>query len=379
MGKTADPAGAAPRFVNLEQRRKQVPESKSVKVRYGPYKVPDMKRKNILGEGGSLWNFADNSVQKPCDECTIIGMNAGLEYADGTNANIDTGLWLHHMVVMNIGVGREDATCSGNSFSLPHILLGTSPKMSERIFSSGNERTEAFLPDWNIKDVGYKLKKNDRFSLIVDLMNENLETALVYMTIYYDFVPGLPEHYDHMRPVWLDIAQCLTSEYPAPKQTGWFAVDAPQWTSTFDGEIIGLAGHTHDGGQAVLVTIDGKTACNSTATYGGKPEYYSKHAMHEGSATEHLSAMKVCAGENVGVKEVKKGQKWNLKAIYDYDRNKGDLHDSGKQANIMGIAIVFVREKKQDKRSTGAENVAIEAAPEYVSPVAEEVPVEEED
>jgi len=28
----------------------------------------------------------------------ILGINAGLEYPDGRNANIDNGLWLHHMV-----------------------------------------------------------------------------------------------------------------------------------------------------------------------------------------------------------------------------------------------------------------------------------------
>ena len=97
MGKVPDPAGAAPRFQNLEQRRKNVADSQSVKVRYGPYKIPDMKATNLFGESGSLWNYADNSAPKPCDECTIIGMNAGLEYPNGTNANIDTGLWLHHV------------------------------------------------------------------------------------------------------------------------------------------------------------------------------------------------------------------------------------------------------------------------------------------
>jgi hypothetical protein len=27
----------------------------------------------------------------------IVGMNAGLEYPDGRDANTDTGLWLHHV------------------------------------------------------------------------------------------------------------------------------------------------------------------------------------------------------------------------------------------------------------------------------------------
>jgi hypothetical protein len=50
-----------------------------------------------MGEAGSLWNYPDKVVEKPCSTCVIVGMNAGLEYANGKNANIDTGLWLHHV------------------------------------------------------------------------------------------------------------------------------------------------------------------------------------------------------------------------------------------------------------------------------------------
>lgn len=34
-----------------------------------------MKVVNILGEEGALWNYADTIAPKPCDECTIVGMN----------------------------------------------------------------------------------------------------------------------------------------------------------------------------------------------------------------------------------------------------------------------------------------------------------------
>jgi hypothetical protein len=95
-GKVADPAGASAKKVELAARA-NIPGSKTIKMRYGPYKVPNMKVKNVLGEEGSLWNYADNAAPKPCDACTIVGINAGLEYADGRNANINTGMWLHHV------------------------------------------------------------------------------------------------------------------------------------------------------------------------------------------------------------------------------------------------------------------------------------------
>jgi hypothetical protein len=94
--KVKDPAGAAPRKVELPSRVK-ADGAKTIKLRYGPYVVPNMGVKNFLGEEGALWNFPDTVVEKPCDQCTIVGMNAGLEFPDGKNANIDNGLWLHHV------------------------------------------------------------------------------------------------------------------------------------------------------------------------------------------------------------------------------------------------------------------------------------------
>ncbi|QDS68047.1 hypothetical protein FKW77_009716 [Venturia effusa] len=347
-GKVAAPAGAAPTKAELAVRTKTT-GAKTTKMRYGPYKVPSMKVVNILGEEGALWNYADPVAPKPCEECTIVGMNAGLEYPDGTNANIDTGLWLHHMVLFNIGPGRYDATCKDAPVSLPHMIVGTTPKGSERLFSSGNERTHAIMPEWNMNNVGYKLKAADKFALIVDLMNENSVDKVVYLTMTFDTIPGNPPEYDDMKPIWFDVAQCLTSEWPPPYNTGNYTVPSMIWTANFDGEIIGAAGHLHDGGQRVTLDVDGTRACSSEASYGGSPEYVAKTAMHEGSATEHISKMSLCVGDTLPVKKLARGQKWRLRAEYDYNKNKGMVHGGGKQSTVMGISIMFVRIPKAAK------------------------------
>ena len=44
-----------------------------------------------------IWNQPTPKIAKPCSDCYIVGMNAGLEYTDGKDANTDTGLWLHHV------------------------------------------------------------------------------------------------------------------------------------------------------------------------------------------------------------------------------------------------------------------------------------------
>jgi hypothetical protein len=82
-----DPAeGDAPMKVELKPRH-ALKGSKSVKIRYGPYKVPNMAKKNLVGEEGSLFNYPDVEWERPCEgKCTLLGVEAGLEYPDGKNA-----------------------------------------------------------------------------------------------------------------------------------------------------------------------------------------------------------------------------------------------------------------------------------------------------
>jgi len=52
-----------------------------------------MGKKSMSGHAGMLENYPDTGVEKPCVECTLLRQEAGMEYPNGTNANIDTGMW----------------------------------------------------------------------------------------------------------------------------------------------------------------------------------------------------------------------------------------------------------------------------------------------
>lgn len=174
------------------------------------------------------------------------------------------------MVLLNQGPGRMDPTCVGKT-SLPHMVVGSDAGHSERVFSSGNERTRVlftppFAPD---AKMGYFVNKADKFLFIVDLMNMNQVDHTLYMTITYDFIDGRPTGFDNMKAIWLDAAQCGTSEVIPPKQSGSYDVGA-FWVANIEGEILGAGGHVHDGGEWLSISVDGKVVCNSTATYGGE-------------------------------------------------------------------------------------------------------------
>lgn len=137
----------------------------------------------------------------------------------------------------------------------------------------------------------------------------------------------------------------ILAEWEPPYNTGNFSIPARNWVANLDGEVLGLAGHLHDGGQNVKLTVDGKLACDSEAKYGEKPEFVAKKAMHPGSALEHVSSMSICVNDKLLVKQMTKGQKWKLTVDYDYNKNKGMVHEGGKQSSVMGIAIMYVRVK----------------------------------
>jgi hypothetical protein len=138
--------------------------------------------------------------------------------------------------------------------------------------------------------------------------------------------------------------------------TDQFSLDYT-WTvpSKFKGEVIGSIGHGHDGATETILKVDGKATCTNPAKYGTKPEWIQKPMAggHGHGATLHISDMAPCYGAEFPNKEVTPGQKWTLVANYDFDKNKGNVHEDKlpdgtmkiTPDEVMGIAITFVRVK----------------------------------
>jgi hypothetical protein len=249
--------------------------------------------------------------------------------------------------------------------SLPHFAVGYSATSAERYFSSGNERTPVPLDVFGTKtNAGYHLKSTDKYAFIVDLMNMNKEDVVVYMTMYYDFIDGpLPAGWRDVKTVWFDANQCGTSEVKPPKQTGTFSIPSTKWVPNFEGEILGVGAHLHDGGVAVKINYGaGKTLCEATTKYAEKPEFISpaKYASggHSHGEGKHISSMSVCfQGVNSGIpiKKLDPSQSWSIDGYYDYNKYEGAKHgDTGKQDSIMSIALMYVAVTPGGVAKTGA-------------------------
>jgi hypothetical protein len=325
----------------------------TVKLRYGPFTIPAADQPGtglsfaqpLLGltpEKGMIWNQPVAGVAVPCQDCYLTRMVAGLEYQNGSDANISNGAWLHHMVLMNQGQGRSDPTCAGNPFSLPHVAVGASPGNSERIFASGNERTELRAPAGS--NAGYKVNAGDKFNLLVDLMNTTLAAKQVYLTMTYDYVPGNTPGYRTVKPVWLDVNQCGVSEVPA--KTGAYQLKSVPWRSTVAGQIIGAGGHLHDGGVHETIETNGQAWCDEATKYGTKPGYvesgegmdHGDGGMDHGMPMDHISEHPVCRPP---LPTLKVGDTLGITGYYDDSVHPQMMHE-GKLHNVMAIAIIYV-------------------------------------
>ena len=277
------------------------PVGQVVEVRYGPFTLAP------AGAGGDLphANIALPNVQKPCQDCFILGAQPDLVYPDGKPANFDSGVMLHHAVFFN--TGRRDTTCGSDQF------FG---RLGERFLASGNERTPRRYPE----GFGYHLGHNP-VNAVFHIMNMSSEPKTVYFAYKVRWVPDSTPGIRPLTPVWMDQNNCRNSEYavPAgPSSRHW------QWPSTITGRIVSTGGHVHDGGVRTVLTnsTTGQHLCTSWAGYGSKPAY-----------AGHLESMHVCAWDSLGT--VRAGEVLDLEAVYNATEPAND---------VMGIMVVHVWE-----------------------------------
>jgi hypothetical protein len=164
----------------------------------------------------------------------------------------------------------------------------------------------------------------------------------------YDFIDGpLPADYLDLKPIWFDANQCGLSEVKALKNNGSFVLPAEPWYPNFEGDMIALGGHLHDGGVTAQMFVNDTLVCDSVAKYAEKPEYVFKGAASMASgekfAEKHISSMNACYFSESHVLDKK--TPWTLKAKYDYDRYTGNLEADGDQSSIMSIAIAYAAVK----------------------------------
>ncbi|MEU8798704.1 hypothetical protein [Spirillospora sp. NPDC048819] len=257
-------------------------QSQTVTLRYGPYTIPAAAD----GEHGMLPNQIDFNIEKPCENCYVTGFKPNLVYADGSNANINTGPMLHHAVIFNSSA--RDTVCAG----------------PERVLASGNERVESVFP----AGYGFRIGSRDRWTLLADLMNHAHEEKTAYVEFTFTYQSVFGSRITPVTPLWLDVGGCADSTWDTPP--GQESENSRTWRSTISGDLVHIRGHLHHGGIAVQTenVTTGQLMCRSVAEEGGTPEFVDHHGNTE------ISDMPSCGGSPIG--RIDRGDTLKITASY---------------------------------------------------------------
>lgn len=321
-GAAAVPPAGGGGVVGVSPDVATTPGATTTVVRYGPYEVPAATGTGHGQEAMLGQVLAD--VAQPCGDCWLTGMRTTLRYADGREANIDTGQWLHHAIFASWP--HADATCATNVLGL----------LGERFFATGNERSRARFP----AGFGYRVSPGDRWQLSLDLMNATLAPTTLVVETAFEWVPAATPGMTPLRPVWIDANRCLDSGLPAG--TGAYSYHT-DWVVNRPGRVIGVGAHLHDGGTHLTLTnaSTGELICNAVAGYGG-PGYAEPaggHDDHGGRAMEHVSSITECVAPTGDdpVTVLTAGHRVHMAVYYDTDR-----HAQQGDHPVMGVALVYV-------------------------------------
>jgi hypothetical protein len=324
--------------------------------------------------------YRTENITMPCANCMLTWMRAGLEYADGRQANINTGLWLHHTAIGN--TGRADPICTNRTADGAYF------------FASGNERTIANLCDSGTVKTGYFIRQGDTFIMVTELMNTGSEPQPAYVTVTYEFIPGPPgipmpgathddipsvpapyvdmphadtanslfvqrSQFKDSQPLYMDVSNCSdSSEVPAyPDRDFSFAMKP--WSSDLDPtgsnfKAVYVGGHIHDGGTHIDIYKNNLLMCRCAATYGQNSMYEESASAMDGMAvadnhqhrnnitaevqsTAHISKISVCDG----LGDFKDGDVWQVKAYYDTRKYAPMPDPRGGLMPMMGISILY--------------------------------------
>ncbi|EMC95003.1 hypothetical protein BAUCODRAFT_521522 [Baudoinia panamericana UAMH 10762] len=307
----ADASRSVSTGIQLEPTHFQSLNSQRIEVTYGTYTVPPRS------EDDGMMHFRGR-FSPPCTDCLVTSMLADIRYPNDTVADASTGMWMHHVVFVNLN--RSDSTC-------PEILPS-----QQRFFASGNERTEVDLTAGGANKLGYAFNATDMLAMQGELMNLLDEAQKVVVSVTWEFIDrssAIAAGFREVVPYWLDVGGCGNSDKPAlPDQA--FEYGSPRLHVRAYGEIAFVGGHLHDGGTHIDMLRDDKVICTMRAAYG--------KADASVDGMEHIAHIPVCT--DVGA--VDRNDQWTIKAYYDTIEHPPMALDDGSLEPVMGIAIAYV-------------------------------------
>jgi Stress up-regulated Nod 19 len=199
-----------------------------------------------------------------CKNCSVLYGKATLFFENGTQANVEHGVYEHHVVVVDLGKPKKVPfyLCQGQKG-----FLGSFP--GSGFIVSGNDIANNMFttPDGTFNS-GYNMR-NPRIAMQAELVNYRPEKQKVFIALEYEYLPTIPDPAPADAAVTLfSVTGCSPPDYHRDINQKVYNMSSVEVASPVDGYIINAKGHLHDGGDHIVLTLNGKEICNSRAIYG---------------------------------------------------------------------------------------------------------------
>jgi hypothetical protein len=359
---------------------------------YGPFKLPPSGSKHgATGFSSSGIKLDPNSdtpggaIEPPCKDCTVLKAMANFAFADGKQAEVADGVYIHHIIIADYGGksqlmmpvqppmcpkggmitpmppmmgmgGSKPATASGTTgapaaanpmagMSHGHSrrsFINTRSNKSKRQFgmsvfiggggAMGSGNPFAPQPGSNIKS-GYWIGKSGGMQLTSEIVNYDNKDKDLYLTLDVEWVPG-------KAPDMLDVGMgALSADNCVDKERGILhpPKDKPitykgeEWVVTENGYFINFTPHIHDGGVNVKVFVNGNQVCEAKAIYGDE----GTATALDGKKWQTITGYTPCEKPV----PIKKGDKVYMTSEYDLTKYRLRPDNSHADAEAEGMAL----------------------------------------
>ncbi|KAF2668108.1 hypothetical protein BT63DRAFT_415609 [Microthyrium microscopicum] len=305
---------------------------KRLRLTYGPYPIKGANSKEKIGNGrsmdpaGTAFNYESADIPR---DATIITSNSTWILKDGKLADINSGLYNHHLLVLDTSKSAPTIAKCANG-------RGVQPPGMSMFSGSSEDQGGAFYstPSGEFNS-GYYIGKNDRIIMLGDVVNYKNETQEVYHLSDIQYIEGkASDCMEAVTQLW-DVKTCTggMKANPPPKDVKQYSVSGSEMTIVQDGVFLAFRGHLHDGGVALSAKINGKEICSSFAKYGGA----ASDPNNPGEGT--INEMTYCYPKEP--MKVKKGDNMTLEASYDLEKHPLRKQHNGNMAETMALMSIF--------------------------------------
>ncbi|KAE9966638.1 hypothetical protein BLS_006886 [Venturia inaequalis] len=313
--------------------------AKRVRIYYGPFEIlgaEAAKKAPMLrmDPGSTTWAKIANGL--PVDS-TILKTNTSLQLLDGTPADIGAGIYNHHVVMIDQSKSSPVVTTCTNATTFQKAITPKTIPMTIFAGTSEDDSSMLFSNADGTFNSGFWLPKTDKVILMGEIINYRNTSTFVYSVTDIEYVPGKSAGMLDGYTTVLDVAICGGTDawkmlLPHTATEKKFKAVSQPMTVMQDGWLIHKGGHLHDGGDVIIMTINGNVVCESKARYGGGSQVLKGE---DGKAWETLSSMGEC---NEPMK-LKKGDQVVVEARYDFEAHPARKHavEDGGMAEVMGL------------------------------------------